>query len=89
MGQAPSNVSLGLQQTIEVIDFDGEYYTLNRTSTIISDDKPYSFSILEKINKTGYSTYILDLGNATQEIPSTSITGNSYLIQLLSKPEVK
>lgn len=83
-GRVPSNMSLDLQQTIGVIDFDGEYYTLNRASTMILDDKPYSFSLFERINRIGYSTYILDLGDATQEIPSTSIAGKSYLIQLLN-----
>ena len=82
-------MSITEQQTIEVINFDGEYYTLNHTITMTLGDKPFSFSTLEKMNKTGYSAYIFNLGNTTQEIPNTTITSNSYLTQLLNKPEVK
>jgi hypothetical protein len=89
MGQPPNNVSVNAKQSIEVTDFDGEYYTLNHTTTMMLNDKPFSFSTLEKMNKTGYSAYIFNLGNTTQEIPNTSITSNSYLTQLLNKPEVK
>ncbi|MCW4024797.1 MAG: hypothetical protein NWF01_07165 [Candidatus Bathyarchaeota archaeon] len=72
-----------------MVDFDGEYYTLNHTHTFTLNDTPFSYSMTEKMNKTGYSTYLLNLGSASQEIPNTSMTSASYLTQLLSKPEVK
>ena len=84
------NSSIAMTQTIEVIGFDGEYYTLNHTLSMNSGIKPVSFSLIEKMNKTGYSAYLLDLGTTQQELPaSNGITSNSYLTQLLSKPEVK
>ena len=84
------NSSLAMTQTIEVIGFDGEYYTLNHTLSLNSGIKPVSLSLIEKMNKTGYSAYLLDLGTTQQELPaSNGITSNSYLTQLLSKPEVK
>ena len=41
------------------------------------------------MNKTGYSTYFLDLGSFQQEIPSTGLASNSFLAQLINQPEVK
>ncbi len=90
LGQLPSALTMNAQQSIEVIDFDGEYYSLNHTTTMTLSGKPFSFSIIEKMNKTGYSTYILNLGDTQQVIPSAgNINSNSYLAQLLSKPEVR
>jgi hypothetical protein len=88
-GQPPNDVSVNGEQIIGVIDFDGEYYTLNHTTTMMLNGKPFSFSMLEKMNKTGYSTYIFNLGNTEQEVPDTSITSSSYLTQLLNRSEVK
>ena len=87
--QQPNSGSINATQSIEVIDFDGEYYTLNHTMTMMLNDEPFSYSMTEKMNKTGYSTYIFNLGNTTQEVPNTGITSSSYLAQLISKPEVK
>ncbi len=84
----PSNISFSPQQTMEVMDFDGQYYTLNHTTTMGVGNNSYSYSILEKVNKTGYSSYFFNFGNQTTEIPS-GITGTPYLTQLLSKPEVR
>jgi hypothetical protein len=84
-----TNVTSKSTQSIEVTDFDGEYYTLNRTTAVTFNDKPYSYSMIEKMHKTGYSTYVLNLGNTTQEVPTTSVTSSSFLAQLLNKPEVK
>lgn len=86
----PNASNIEMTQTIEVTGFDGEYYTLNHTLSMNSATTPISVSLIEKMNKTGYSTYLFDLGTTQQEIPtSNSITSNSYLTQLLSKPEVK
>jgi hypothetical protein len=84
-----NNLSVNAEQTIEVIDFDGEYYTLNQTTTMMMVGKPFSVSMLQKINKTGCSTYIFNIGGIEQEIPDTSFGSNSYLTQLLNKSEVK
>jgi len=87
--QLPNNTSINMQQTIEVTGFDGEYYTLNHTMTLSTNSKPLSISLTEKMNKTGYSAYLLNLGSTQQEIPNDGVTSTSYLAQLLSKPEVK
>ena len=87
--QLPNNTSINMQQTIEVTGFDGEYYTLNHTMTLSTNSKPLSISLTEKMNKTGYSAYLLNLGSTQQEIPNNGVTSTSYLAQLLSKPEVK
>jgi len=83
-----SNMTVDSTQTIDVIDFDGEYYTLNHTTTMELMGKPISLSVLEKMNKTGYSTFMLNV-DSSQAISSTGISGDSYLTQLLSKDEVK
>jgi hypothetical protein len=87
--QLPNNTSINMQQTIEVTGFDGEYYTLNHTMTLSTNSKPLTISLTEKMNKTGYSAYLLNLGSTQQEIPNNGVTSTSFLAQLLSKPEVK
>jgi hypothetical protein len=94
MGQTQNNTSIDSTETVEVVDFDGEYYTLNRTTTMnlnnpLLGNTPLSFSMTEKMNKTGYSTYIMNLGGTSQALPDIGSTGNSFLVQLLNKPEVK
>jgi hypothetical protein len=85
----PKNTTINSQQTIEVTGFDGEYYTLNHTMTMNLNNKPISVSMIEKMNKTGYSAYLLNLGSTQQEIPNNGLTSTSYLAQLLNQPEVK
>jgi len=85
----PNTTSVNAQQTIEVMSFDGENYLLNHTTIMTILNKPVSFSMLEKMNKTGYSTYLFNIGNTQQEIPISGPTSNSYLAQVLSKPEAK
>ena len=94
MGETPTSTSVNATETVEVIDFDGEYYTLNRTTTMNLNTpplntKPISVSMIEKMNKTGYSTYMINIGGTTQALPDIGSTGNSFLVQLLNKPEVK
>jgi hypothetical protein len=86
---ALNDTSVNAKQTIEVIDFDGEYYTLNQTTTIMMGGKPFSISMLQKMDKTGCSTYLFSVGGTEQEVPDTSLTSSSYLAQLLNKSEVK
>ena len=52
----PSNVSVSGQQTIEVLSSDGKYYTLNHTIALTVNNKPFSYSTIETMAKTGYST---------------------------------
>ena len=84
-----NSTSVNAKQTIEVIDFDGEYYTLNQTTTLNIGYKPLSVSMLQKMDKTGCSTYLLNFGGTEHEVPDTSLTSTSYLTQLLNKSEVK
>lgn len=87
--QLPNGTSIDMQQIIEVTGFDGAYYTLNHTMTMNTNNRPLSISLIEKMNKTGYSAYLLNLGSTQEEIPNNGVTSSSYLAQLLSKPEVK
>jgi hypothetical protein len=87
--QPPNSTTVNGQQTIEVAGFDGENYLLNHTTTMTVLDRSISFSMTEKMNKTGYSTYLLNVGSNQTEIPTSGLTGDSFLAQLLSKPEVK
>jgi hypothetical protein len=77
------------QQTLEIVGFDGENYLINHTTTMTVLGKPVSISLTEKMNKTGYSTYLFNVGDSQTQIPSSTTTGSSYLAQLMSKPEVK
>ncbi len=86
---SPKNATMSSQQTIEVTNFDGEYYTLNHTMTMNLSNRPISISMIEKMNKTGYSAYLLNLGTSQQEISNNGLTSTSYLAQLLNQPEVK
>lgn len=86
---SPNGTAIKSQQTIEVTDFDGEYYTLNHTISINLNNHPVSASLIEKMNKTGYSAYIINLGTSQQQVPNNGPTSVSYLVQLLNKQEVK
>ncbi len=84
-----NDTSVSAKQTVEVIAFDGEYYTLNQTTIMMLFDKSLKFSMLQRMNKTGCSTYLFNVGGTEHEIPDTSFDSNSYLTQLLSKSEAK
>jgi hypothetical protein len=84
-----NSTTVDSQQTLEVIGFDGENYLINHTTTMTVLGKPVSFSLTEKMNKTGYSTYLFNVGNSQTEFPSSGVAGNSYLAQLMNKPEAK
>ena len=87
--QVPNNLTLDSQQTIEVVGFDGDNYLLNHTTTMDVLGKPVSFSVNEKMNKTGYSTYLFSTGDTQTEISTSSLAGDSYLAQLLNDPQAK
>jgi hypothetical protein len=84
-----NNVTFSGRETLEVLSFDGQFYTLNNTVTMTEGNRPFTYSSTEKMNKTGYSTILLNLGNTSEEIPDNSFTSNQYLSQLLNKSEVK
>jgi hypothetical protein len=88
-GLTSNNMTISGKETLEVLSFDGEFYTLNNTVTMTEENLPFSYSTTEKMNKTGYSVLFVNLGNTSEEIPDNSLTSNQYLAQLLSKPEVK
>ncbi|MDR0492723.1 MAG: DUF3108 domain-containing protein [Nitrososphaerota archaeon] len=84
----PKPVTSSATNTIGVIDFDGECYTVNRTITPthpLSSDS----STLEKINKNGLSTHLPLFNNSTQKTPNNGNTNNSHIAHLLNKPKVK
>jgi hypothetical protein len=79
-------------ETIEIQSDDGQYYTLVHSSKLNSPSSnvPFQYTVIEKMNKTGYSTYFLNMGDTQISIPTDNgISGNSYLAQLLSQPEAK
>ena len=82
------NVTYDATTTIEVIGYDaeGEYYTLNNTVSMELLNQPESYSYLERVNKTGYSSYIF---NFNGQETATNFTNNPYITELLSRPEVK
>jgi hypothetical protein len=84
-GPDTSTVNLNATAIVEVIDFDGEVFTLNRTMSLETGVHPISVSLIEKVNKTGYSTYFLDEGNVLMSNASSS----NPLTALLERPEVK
>ncbi len=89
-GLLNGTLSMSGQQTVDVVAFDGQYYTLNHTISLKFANYPEtSVSLTEKMNKTGYSTYIFDLGSAALTVSNTNGGYAGYLAQLLSKPEVK
>jgi hypothetical protein len=85
-----NSTSVNSTSSIEVIAFDGEFYTLNNTATIVLNQKPSSYSYISMMNKTGFSTYVLNLGSqGTQQVTTNTSLGNPYLAELLNRPEVK
>ena len=77
-------VNLNATAIVEVVDFDNETYTLKHTMTLDTGAQLISASFIEKVNKTGYSTYLAVEGNVlTPNATSSIITG------LLERPEVK
>ena len=81
-----NSMNMNSTSTLKVVSFDGEYYTLNHTITTAVLDHPFSVSLTEKINRTGYAKYLLpgDIQNAFGNSSS-----NPVLAALLSKPEAR
>lgn len=86
-GQGSRTTTMNSTTTVDVIDFDGEAYTLNHTTSMEMLGHPFSISLIEKVNKTGYST--LFFAEGTQMITSNVSTSNPVLTGLLEKPEVR
>jgi hypothetical protein len=92
MGPIPSTTSYNSTESVEVVDFDGEYYTLNHTVTIIMEQwSPISMPFVEIVNKTGFSSYFFSVG--TQQLvfnaSSNPFSSYSFVFALLARPEVK
>jgi hypothetical protein len=92
MEPTPSTIICNSTESVEVIDFDGEYYTLNHTVTLIMEQwSPISFSFVEIVNKTGFSSYFSSVG--TQQLvfnaSSDPLSSYSFISALLARPEVK
>ena len=89
VGNITNTGSINSSSSLEVTNFDGEYYTLNRTITIAPttmQENPVSISFIERINKTGYAKYFLP-GQTASLFGNT--TSNPVLETLLSKPDAK
>ncbi|MCW4030745.1 MAG: DUF3108 domain-containing protein [Candidatus Bathyarchaeota archaeon] len=92
-----STLSFNSTERVEVVDFDGEYYTLNHTVTLNIDMPanmqwgPISISFVEIINKTGFSSYFHSVGTQQEVYNASSNPFSSYqfISALLARPEVK
>jgi hypothetical protein len=87
LGGSNNTLTMNSTTTVDVVDFDGETYTLNHTASMDLLGHPFSFSYLERVNKTGYSTILLP--GATQALTNEVSTGTPILTGLLGKSEVK
>ena len=87
-GLTPNNATIPGQETTTVLSFDGEFYTMNDSFTSTIQNRPFSFSMLEKMNNSVYSAIIFNLGNSSEEIPSGPFD-NAHIAQLLNQPVVK
>jgi hypothetical protein len=87
LGGANNTLTMNSTTTVDVVDFDGEVYTLNHTLTMDMLDRPISISYLEKVNKTGYSTMLFP--GATEALAANISSENPILTGLLGKSEVK
>ena len=89
VGNITNTGSINSSSSLEVTDFDGEYYTLNRTINVTPttmQESPMSISFIEKINKTGYVRYFLP-GETASLFGKTN--SNPVLAALISNPEAK
>ena len=87
LGGGPPNTTISQTTTVEVTDFDGQYYTLNRTTKILSSTSPTNSTTLpltQKINKQGYTITIYQgteiSGNGTQ---------NPFITEILNRSDVR
>ncbi len=92
----PITQTTSMNSSIEVIDFDGESYTLNNTMTVALGQNPSSIWFLQKVNKTGYTTSVLLNIGSTQISSNVSDSGynplggyNPYLSSFLNRSEVR
>jgi len=92
-----STLSFNSTERVEVVDFDGEYYTLNHTLTLNMEQwnpistSPISWSFVEIVNKTGFSSYFHSVGTQQEVYNASSNPFSSYqfISALLARPEVK
>jgi hypothetical protein len=80
---AQANVIFNSTCTVEVKDYDGEFYTLNRTYVFTSETKPFGTqnSFVQKISRQGYT--INAYGSS-----SDNGTDNPFLVGILNRTEV-
>lgn len=83
----PWETSIDSTEIVEVMGFDGEYYSLNHTVTSKLGNTPASISFIEKVNKTGYTGYFRLKG--TKEVLTSNMSTDPFASVLLDKPEVK
>jgi len=76
---------LDFTETVEIIAFDGQYYTLNHTTITAVQ----TFSWLEEISKTGFSNHLVKFNSPWEETLNGGISNISYISQLMSKSEIK
>lgn len=83
----PGEKSINSTEIVEVVGFDGEYYSLNHTVTAKLGNTPMAISYIEKMNKTGYTGYFRLEG--IKEVLVSNMSTDPFATVLLDKPEVK
>jgi hypothetical protein len=86
MALPPNTRTFYFMVTEEVVDFDGECYTLNHTVIAGIQGQNHSVSFMERMNKTGFSSNLLPEG--TQAMVSNT-SSNLIVSAVLARPEVK
>lgn len=84
----PKDLSSDSTHSIEVVAFDSESYTLNHSTFMMLNNKPIAISMTEKLNKIGYSTYMLNFVNTQNGVPNTNALSNLYITPLLNQEEI-
>lgn len=85
-GLNPGKLSTNATMVTDVLSFDGQTYTLNQTTTIDLLGRTQSISFTQMINKTGFSTFMI---NSPTDTSFYTTGSNSVLKSLLDKPDVK
>jgi hypothetical protein len=83
-------INMNRTEKIKVESFDGIYYTLTHTLNYSIIGIPIVTILTEKMDKTGCSTYFLNLEGTQTQLPSNNNRASTtYLTQLLSQPQAK
>ena len=84
---AVPHLAINFSDTVDVVDFDGETYTLNHVQSLNTQWPDNIFSYTEHMNSTGYSTWIYTQTSSGYTSNRSGAT-NPALTGLLARSEV-